>query len=42
MICSSGCGLQEGLSRRLVVCFEGQREELKGFGALLIEIVTVV
>ena len=42
MICSSECGLEEGLSRRLVVCFEGQREELKGFGALLIEIVKMI
>ena len=37
-MCSSKCVLAEGLGKRLVLCFEGQREELKEFGALLIEI----
>ena len=30
-MCSLGCGLEEGLSRGLIVCFEGQREESKEF-----------
>ena len=39
---SLGCGQEAGLGRRLVVRFEGQIEELKELGALLIEILTVI
>ena len=38
---TTGCGLAEGRRRRLILCLESQREELKEFGALL-ENVTVV